>query len=121
MRKQLYKMDVNKVDMYLMANAKFFDGSQLFGIREYLLSLDEQKWGRVMACSFYDPTVVLIVSLLAGAFGVDRFMIGDTGLGILKLITCGGFGIWAIVDWFLIMGVAKQKNAETLQNAMRFY
>jgi hypothetical protein len=41
-------------------------------------------------------------------------MIGDTGLGIGKLLTCGGFGIWAIVDWFLIMGRTREVNAERL-------
>jgi hypothetical protein len=34
----------------------------------------------------------------------------DTGLGIAKLLTCGGLGIWTIVDWFLIMGANKEKH-----------
>lgn len=43
-------------------------------------------------------------------------MIGDTGMGIGKLLTCGGFGIWAIVDWFLIMGATREKNMITFQS-----
>ena len=62
-----------------------------------------------------DPTICLIISLFAGSLGIDRFFIGDTGLGIAKLITCGGFGIWTIVDWFLIMGAARDKNMQKLQ------
>ena len=44
----------------------------------------------------------------------DRFFIGDTGLGIGKLITCGGLGIWTIIDWFLIMNATREKNFERL-------
>jgi TM2 domain-containing membrane protein YozV len=40
--------------------------------------------------------------VFAGTLGVDRFMLGQTGLGIAKLLTCGGFGIWAMIDCFLI-------------------
>ena len=49
-------------------------------------------------------------SIFLGQFGIDRFFVGDTMMGVLKLITCGGCGIWTIIDWFLIMGVAKYKN-----------
>ena len=41
---------------------------------------------------------ILIISFLAGYFGLDRFYRGQIGLGILKLITCGGIGVWYLVD-----------------------
>jgi len=33
------------------------------------------------------------------------------------LLTCGGLGIWAIIDWFLIMGATREKNMEIFQNS----
>lgn len=44
-----------------------------------------------------------LLSWLLGVFGVDRFFLGYTGLGVAKLLTCGGFGIWAIIDLVLIL------------------
>lgn len=47
-------------------------------------------------------TTALILSILLGKLGVDRFYLGYVGLGILKLITAGGFGIWWLIDLILI-------------------
>ncbi|NOS56457.1 MAG: TM2 domain-containing protein, partial [Cyclobacteriaceae bacterium] len=91
-------MEAQKVDMFVMSNGKFFEGHQMNMIREKLLAVDDSKWAMLSTAQFKDPTTILIISILAGNLGIDRFMIGDTGLGVGKLLTCGGLGVWAIID-----------------------
>ncbi len=49
-----------------------------------------------------DWTTLLILSVLLGGLGVDRFYSGHVGLGVLKLITAGGCGVWALIDMIMI-------------------
>jgi hypothetical protein len=108
-------MDSNKVDMFMISNGKYFEAHHLGYVREKLTAADENKWMQIQYLSFKDPTVILIVSVLVGNFGIDRFIIGDVGIGLLKLFTCGGFFIGWIIDWFLIMGATREKNLTNFQ------
>jgi TM2 domain-containing membrane protein YozV len=67
--------------------------------------------GSMMQYSHREQGTAFLLSVFLGGWGADRFYMGQTGLGIAKLLTCGGLGIWAIVDLILI-GMGKMKDAE---------
>ena len=103
-------MEQQKVDMFMMVNNKYFPESQIPFIRQRLLAADESREGIIQSLQYKDPIIALVLSIFVGQLGIDRFYVGDTGLGICKLLTCGGLGIWTIIDWFLIMGTTREKN-----------
>ncbi len=88
-------------------------------IRQHLEHAQDFNGAQVAIAQMKDPIIVLVISFFLGGLGIDRFYLGDTGMGIGKLLTAGGCGIWAIIDLFLIMGAAKQKNMELLFNTVR--
>ena len=52
-----------------------------------------------------------LIAIFGGWLGIDRFFTGSTGLGVLKLITCGGCSIWSLVDVLLLLA-EKYKDSE---------
>lgn len=104
----------NQIDMFLAIHGKKFSAYQLNLIKEDLPKLTESQFQSVLVADFKDPTTMLIISLLGGMLGIDRFMLNDSGLGIAKLLTCGGLYIWLIIDWFLIQDRTREYNFELL-------
>ena len=60
--------------------------------------------------------VTLLMSIFFGWVGVDRFMMGKIGTGILKLITLGGLGIWWLIDLILIATKYPYNNIQWVEH-----
>lgn len=103
-------MDNNKIDIYIMSNSKFFEPTIIPILRSKLTGISEEKFLMLQSVDLQDPNIMLIVSIFLGSLGIDRFMIGDIGIGVLKLLTMGLCGILTIVDWFMISKKTKQLN-----------
>ncbi len=103
-------LEQNKIDMYIMTNQKYFPEEKIIYLKDKLRTMDEEKFSLISTIEMKDPTTILLVSIFLGSLGIDRFMIGDTGMGILKLLTCGCCGILTIVDWFTISKKTKELN-----------
>jgi len=107
-------VDKQKVDMFLMTNQKYFPMEKIMFLKEKLYKLDDSKFSMVSCIEMKDPTTILIISLFLGSWGVDRFMLKETGMGVLKLLTGGLCGILTIIDWFTIQKKAKEMNFNNL-------
>lgn len=107
-----------KVKVWLVNNASKLPEAQLHIIREKLMVMSDAEFDRIAYVQLTDPTLMLIISIFFGMLGVDRFALGDIGLGVGKLLTCGGIYIWWLVDLFHIMDATKEKNMQKLNSAL---
>ncbi len=107
-------MTKEQIDLYLTTNAKYFEANAIPIVRQKLEKLPAEQVTIVQSIEYKDPTMLLIVSILVGGLGVDRFLLGDTGMGVLKLLTGGCCGILTIIDWFSVMKKTKQYNLAKL-------
>lgn len=103
-------MEQSKLDMYVMTNQKYFPTEKMMFLKEKLRNIDEDKFALLSSIEFKDPSTMLLISILIGGLGVDRFMLGDTGMGVLKLLTGGCCGVLTIIDWCNIQKKTKEMN-----------
>lgn len=103
-------MEQQKLDLFIATNSKFFPGEKIALIKDRLERMEDNRLTSISSIEYKDPTTLLLVSIFLGSLGIDRFMIGDTGMGILKLLTCGLCGILTIIDWFGISKKTKEYN-----------
>ncbi len=111
-------MEKSKIDLYLTTNSKYFEPTAIPIIRQKLENASDDALLTLQATELKDPTTMLLISIFLGTLGVDRFMIGDTGMGILKLLTGGLCGILTIIDWFTISKKTKQLNLSKISMIM---
>ena len=107
-------VDRQKVDMFLMTHQKYFPAEKIVFIREKMYTIDESKFMLLSAVELKDPTTMLLISLFLGVWGVDRFVMKETGMGVLKLLTCGCCGVLTIMDWISIQKKTKERNFNDL-------
>ena len=113
-------MESDKVNHILMMLSSKIPAGSIPSVRTRLENTDISE-SEILALlsQMKDPLLSILLSIFIGTLGVDRFYIGDVGLGIGKLLTGGGCGIWWLIDIFLIVDATKQKNLELLSYYLR--
>lgn len=84
-------------------------------LQEIIFSFPEERRHQ-FATAFLEreknPVIAFGLNGFLGWLGADLFYLNMPLLGVLKLITGGGFGIWTIVNWFMIGGMTREQNIE---------
>lgn len=111
-------MAEKRYQAWVEENEKKFPENQKAYLLKKFGDLNEEQFLACSNLSYKDPMIITILSVVVGYLGVDRFMLGQIGLGILKLCTLGGVGIWWVIDWFLVGKKAKEANMRLLNNSL---
>ena len=94
-------MEKEKVNALYMQYQDLVPQEQRMNLKRNLEKASDESYENVSMVKIYNPMIVLICSIFLGGLGVDRFLIGDVGLGVCKLLFGWlTFGIWPLVDIF---------------------
>lgn len=107
-------MTKQDIQFWLQSNSKYFPEGQTIYLRDKLANISEEQFLRISTLDYKDPTMMMIISIFVGGLGIDRFMLGDTGMGVLKLLTAGCCGILWLIDIFTIGNKSKEFNLNKL-------
>lgn len=108
---------VNELFMYYKDNVPK-DKALMF--KSALKDADDSKYDNVMAVKIHNSTTIILMSVFLGGLGIDRFLIGDTGLGVAKLLLgWATFGVWPLIDIFFCYKKAKEINLQNLLLALK--
>lgn len=112
-------MQEEKVSQILLMVRDNIPEERLPMLRDALEKADDSKFDMLVMMPLKKSLNTLLFSIFLGYLGVDRFYIGDTGLGVgkifLNIITCG---IFTFVDIFFSYRKCKEKNFNSLMMAL---
>lgn len=108
------KMEKSKVDFFLAANSDKFEPSALMQVKEILGKANENELMALSSVSYWNPTIILVIAIF---LGWERLFLNDIGLGILKIVTCYGCGIWWLIDLFTAVDRTKKYNFKKFMEA----
>lgn len=96
------------------ANQSKLEKSQRAIIQKKCSDMTDDKAMMLAQLKLKSPIVAFLVSFLFGEFGIDRFMLGEVGMGLLKFFTFGVFGILYLIDIFTVMGKVRKLNTQKI-------
>jgi TM2 domain containing protein len=113
-----FKVDSYLVKTYLTKNGKNFSEISIKEIKQRLYNLTQEEFNEIQSVRIRNTTTMFILSFFLGFYGIDRFLLKQFVLGILKLSTFGGCGIWWFIDLFFVIDETKKMNSQKILLAL---
>ena len=103
------------IQQFMMQYGECFDPMMQTEIQKQLEEIDDSKSGMILGGSYQKPTLILVIAIL---LGWDRFFLDDIGLGVVKILTGFGCGIWWLIDIFSAKKRTYEFNYKKFQQAL---
>lgn len=117
------------VEGFMLSNRRFFPVYRYNEIQSWLITLNDRQLVLIYDMEFRETWIMLLVSVFVGYLGVDRFLLNDVKMGLIKLgLTSLSFliipGLISLVLWlmdiFKIDMLTKEYNYNELRKAASF-
>ena len=115
-----YTMELRDAEQIILLYSSKLSPEYIPMIKERLLELDRST-AITAFCDLKDPQTAFIISIcefFIQIHGISRLYIGDIGIGIGKLLTCGGCDIWWLIDLFLISDATRSRNTQKVMRLL---
>ena len=108
-------MRTELIQAFMMKNGECFDIMTAQEVQRQLSELDDSKAPFIMSLSLQDPTLIMVLAIFTG---IERFFLDDMAMGVVKIITCYGCGVWWLIDIFSARKRAQAYNYRKFSEAM---
>ena len=109
-RRKIREQKIALVDKFLVMNQNDLPQAQIPMLRQNMLHCSMRKLYAIQQMSLRRAYNMQFISIILGWSGIDRMLIGDMSLGLIKLLTLGGFGLIMIYDWLVIVHHTRRYN-----------
>lgn len=119
-KEKLRKQKIALTDRFLVLNQADLPEDKIPLLRDKLLHCSLRKLTAMQNMNCRRVTNMQFISLILGWSGIDRMLLGDVGMGLLKLFTFGGFGIIMLYDWLTVAGRTRKYNYIRIMGVMDY-
>lgn len=115
------KLISDKVNMWLMSNQDKLPSEKVGFLKSALDKVDESTIDALMGVELKSPMTIFLLSWFVGWISLDRFLLGNTGIGIARLLTLQGLGVWWLVDLITAMKRTREYNFNKVKNLLGIF